>query len=64
MVLEFLPGRDLEKLLMHYGNLDENAVRCVVCTNNITQLHKIYSDHDEVDPKLVPGKLCSPYLSI
>ena len=64
MVLEFLRGQDLEKLLMHHGELDESAFRCVLCTNNITQLHELYSDHDEVDRKLVPGKLCSLYLAM
>ena len=58
-VSEFFPGGDLENLLLHHGKLDESAVKYVVCTNNITQLYKIYSDPDEVDPKLVSGKFDS-----
>ena len=53
MVLEFLPGGDLENLIMRCGKLEERAVRYVWCTNNITRLQKIYSDSDEFDLILI-----------
>ena len=49
MVLEFLPGGDLEKLIMRCGKLGKKAVRYVWCTNNITRLQKIYSESDQFD---------------
>ena len=62
MVLEFLPGGDLEKLIMRFGKLEERAVRYVVCTINITQLQTIYSESNEVFPMLVPNQFCLLYL--
>ena len=62
MVLEFLPGGDLEKLIMRFGKLEERAVRYVVCTINITKLQALYSDPDEVVPILVPNQFCLLYL--
>ena len=50
MALEFLPGGDLEKLIMRCGKLEETAVRYVWCTNNFTRVQKIY---DEFDPILI-----------
>ena len=63
MVLEFLPGGDLEKLIMRFGKLEERAVRYVWYT-----IKKIYSDPDEFDVILInvrkfPAKF-KPYIPV
>ena len=69
MVLEFLPGRDREKLIMRCGKLEERAVRYVWCTNYFIWLQKIYSDPDEFDVILInvgmfPRSLSRTYLFV
>ena len=68
MVLEFLPGGDLEKLIMRCGKLEERAVRYVWWTNYIIRLQKTYSDPDEFDVILInvrmfPAKF-KPYIPV